>query len=287
MPYTDSGGAKIYWETRGQGEPLLLIPGLGAVMEQWHRIEPVLSSRFQTILFDNRGMGRSDVAPGPYSIDGMAGDAAAVVEASGASAVHVLGMSMGGMIAQELALAHPEKVRSLVLGCTTCGGREGVLASREVRAALDPNPALSREEAFWATSSCIYAADTPRTTLAEDLEARLRGKRTLDGYVNQLKAVRSWKGTHDRLGTLRVPTLVIHGELDQLIPADNGRILAAAIPGAKLAMLPGAAHIFLTDRFEPACEAIVSFIEDSESGRTPRKHENTKNSPQKHEDTKR
>jgi pimeloyl-ACP methyl ester carboxylesterase len=169
-------------------------------MEQWHRIEPVLRHVFKPFCSTIEAWAGATWRRGPCSIDGMAGDAAAVVEASGASAVHVLGMSMGGMIAQSWRLAHPEKVRSLVLGCTTCGGREGVLASREVRAALDPNPALSREEAFWATSSCIYAADTPRTRLAEDLEARLRGKRTLDGYVNQLKAVRSWKGTHDRLG---------------------------------------------------------------------------------------
>lgn len=265
MPYTQSGGAKIYWETCGEGEPLLLILGLGATMEQWHRIAPALSARFQTILFDNRGLGRSDVTPGPYSIEELADDAAAVLHAAGVSSAHVFGMSMGGMIAQELALRHPGTVRSLVLGCTTCGGSAGVLAAREVRASLDPDPALSREEAFWATSQYIYAAETPRTELARDLEARLRGTRPLDGYVSQLQAVRTWKGTHDRLGAIDVPALVIHGDLDQLIPPANGRILAEAIPGARLVMLSGAAHIFLTDRFEPARDAIVSFLDGSPS----------------------
>jgi 3-oxoadipate enol-lactonase len=261
MPYAGSGGARIYWETRGEGAPILLILGLGAVLEQWHRLEPALSSRFQTILFDNRGLGRSDAPPGPYSIECMADDAAAVLEAAGVSRAHVLGMSMGGMIAQELVLRRPGLVRSLVLACTTCGGTAGVLASPEVRASLNPNPALSRDQIFWLTTEFIYAADTPRAALAADLAARLRGRRTLEGYVGQLGAVKAWKGTYDRLHGVGVPTLVIHGDVDRLIPPDNGRILARSIPGARLVMLSGAAHIFLTDRFEPARDAIVSFLE--------------------------
>jgi pimeloyl-ACP methyl ester carboxylesterase len=261
MPSVEHAGANIYWESGGQGDPVLLISGLGAVMEQWRRIEPALSARYRTIRFDSRGMGHTSVPPGPYSIEGMADDAAAVLDAAGIDSAHVIGLSMGGMIAQELTLRHPARVRSLVLGCTTCGGRAGVLATKEVGAALNPNPALSKEEAFWAVAPFIYAASTPRTTLEDDLAVRLRVTRTLEGYVGQLQAVRAWKGTHDRLGTIAVPTLIVHGEQDLLIPPENGSILARAIPGSQLVMLPGAAHMFMADTLEPARAAILAFLE--------------------------
>src|SRR5436309_288829 len=153
MPHTTSAGARIYWEEGREGrerrDPLLLIMGLGATLEWWHRIRPVLAARFRTILFDNRGVGRSDVPPAPYSIEQMADDAAAVLDAAGATRAHVVGMSMGGCIAQELVLRHPARVRTLVLGCTSCGGREAVPADAEVRAALTARASLSREDAMW------------------------------------------------------------------------------------------------------------------------------------------
>jgi pimeloyl-ACP methyl ester carboxylesterase len=261
MPYTESAGADIYWEVQGQGEPLLLIFGLGGASDQWYRITPALSARFQTILFDNRGIGRSSVPPPPYSIEGMADDAAAVLDAAGVSSAHVMGNSMGGMIAQELTLRHPERVRSLILGCTACGGRAAVPATKEVRAALTPDPSLSREEVFWTTAWSIYDPSTPRQLLEEDLAVRLKVARTAAGYSAQFQAIRAWQGTLERLGTIRVPTLVLHGENDLLIPPANAEILARAIPGAKLVMLPGAAHIFLTDKLGPARDAILSFLE--------------------------
>src|SRR6476659_3223043 len=122
MPYADNQGTRIYWEEHGSGEPLLMIMGLGYALDMWHRTAPVMSQHFRTILFDNRGVGRSDVPSGPYPIPVMAADAAAVLDAAGVSQAHVMGMSMGGMIAQEFALQYPDRVSKLVLGCTACGG---------------------------------------------------------------------------------------------------------------------------------------------------------------------
>src|SRR5262245_26968935 len=121
MPYAETNGTRIYWEEHGQGEPLLLIMGLGYSLEMWHRSLAVLAGGYRTIVFDNRGVGRSDVPPGPYPIATMAADAAAVMDAVGIQRAYVFGISMGGMIAQELALQQPQRVLSLILGCTHCG----------------------------------------------------------------------------------------------------------------------------------------------------------------------
>ena len=195
----------------------------------------------------------------------MAGDAAAVLDAAGIESAHVFGASMGGMIAQEVALRYPARVRKLVLGCTSCGGREGVRAQPEVIAALGArttSPGMPREQAMWAMAPYIYDPSTPRERIVEDFASRLSANGSADGYAAQFQAVRSWPGTHARLAGLRTPTLVIHGETDQLVPPDNGRVVARAIPGARLVMLPRAGHIFLTDQNEAASAAIMSFLQE-------------------------
>src|SRR5271155_5414484 len=121
MPFAENEGVKIYWEELGEGAPLLLIMGLGWASYLWHRTRPVVAQRYRTITLDNRGVGRSDAPAGPYPIPVMASDAAAVLDAAGVDRAHVYGISMGGMIAQEFALQYPNRVRSLILGCTAAG----------------------------------------------------------------------------------------------------------------------------------------------------------------------
>ncbi|HZT78011.1 MAG TPA: alpha/beta fold hydrolase [Vicinamibacterales bacterium] len=262
MPVVDRGGASIYWEACGSGAPLLLIMGLGVTLEGWSRLGPTLAQRYRTILFDNRGTGRSAVPPGPYAIDTMADDAAAVLDAAAVRRAHVFGISLGGMIAQELALRHPDRVASLVLGCTAPGGRDAVPADREVVAALAARQTMTREQAMWTMAPFIYDASTPRERMEEDFARRLSAPVSADGYFAQLAGIRAWSGTRPHLASLAVPTLVIHGETDRLVPPENGRILARAIPGARLVMLPHASHIFTTDAFDAARDAVLSFLEE-------------------------
>jgi 3-oxoadipate enol-lactonase len=283
MPHATHAGARIYWEEsrldrrdgrdgrdgqEAKRDPLLLIMGLGATLEWWYRLMPMLTTRYRTIVFDNRGVGRSDVTPGPYALPEMAADAAAVLDAAGVASAHVFGASMGGMIAQELALNHPARVRSLVLGCTACGGPQAVLAKPDVLAALAARATMTREQALSAMAPYIFDVSTPRERVAEDIAMWLRATVSNDGYFAQLQAIRSWSGTYDRLGGIAMPTLVIHGETDQLVPPENGRIIAQAIPDARLVMLPNASHLFFTDQSDASGEAILSFLDQASAETT-------------------
>jgi len=149
-------GAKIYWDEQGQGAPVLLIMGLGLTSDMWHRTRPVLARSYRTLAIDNRGVGRSDVPAGPYSIALMASDAAAVLDAAGIETAHVFGVSMGGMIAQEFALQYPGRVRSLILGCTAAGGPTAVRAEPAALELLTTRAAMTPEEFTQAVQPFIH-----------------------------------------------------------------------------------------------------------------------------------
>src|SRR5262245_58072679 len=172
MPFAENQNTKIYWDEHGTGEPVLLIMGLGYPSVMWFRTRPLLAEHYRTIAFDNRGVGRSDAPPGPYSISQMAADAAAVLDASGCESAHLYGVSMGGMIAQEVALQYPARVRSLILGCTAAGGPHAVRAEPEVSAFLRQRASDDPVAAVEASVPYIYDPATPRTLIDEDVELR-------------------------------------------------------------------------------------------------------------------
>jgi pimeloyl-ACP methyl ester carboxylesterase len=260
MAFTENQGAKIYWDELGEGDPLLLIMGLGYPSCAWHRTRPVLSNRYRTIALDNRGVGRSEMPPGPYSIALMASDAAAVLDAAGVQSAHVFGFSMGGMIAQEFALQYPTRVRSLLLGCTSAGGPHAVQPEPEAIQMLMSRGNMTPEEAAQAAVPFIYHPSTPRKLIEEDLEMRRPWFPKPEAYIAQLQGILGWKSS-DRLSRVHAPTLVIHGESDRLVPAGNGKIIAESIPEAKLIMLANASHIFTTDQPEAAHRAILEFLD--------------------------
>jgi len=258
MPYVENQAAKIYWDEQGPGDPLLLIMGLSYASNMWHRTRPFLAQSFRTIAFDNRGIGRSDVPPGVYPIALMASDAAAVLDAAGVTSAHVFGVSMGGMIAQEFALQYPQRVRSLILGCTNAGGPHGVRAEPHVLQTLT-RQGMTPQESSEAMIPFIYDAATPRARIDEDMALRMRWYPTLQGYMGQLQGILQWEA-YSRIAQIAAPTLLIHGETDQLIPVANAPLLAERIAGAKLALIPHASHIFETDQPGVAVRAITEFL---------------------------
>jgi pimeloyl-ACP methyl ester carboxylesterase len=269
MPFVENQGAKLYWDEQGSGESVLLIMGLSYPSYMWHRSRPVLAERYRTIAFDNRGVGQSDVPPGPYSIPLMAADAAAVLDAAGVESAHVLGFSMGGMIAQEFALQYPSRVRSLILGCTAAGGPNAVQAEPAALQTLMRRD-LSPEEAKEAIIPFIYDAGTPHSSIDQDMAIRMKWYPTPQGYLSQLQAIFGWEA-YSRISEINAPTLVVHGETDKLIPPANAKLIVDRIAGAKLVLIPHASHIFDTDQPTAAHTVILEFlsVQQSRARRSP------------------
>jgi 3-oxoadipate enol-lactonase len=259
MAFINNQGATIYWDEQGAGEPVLLIMGLGYPSVMWYRTRPLLATRYRTIALDNRGVGRSEMPPGPYPIALMAADAAAVLDASGVESAHVYGISMGGMIAQEFALQYPKRVRSLILGCTASGGPHAVRAEPEVTEFLVARGNQNQEAAAEAAVPFIYYSATARERIDEDLAMRKEWLPKPEAYLAQLQGILSWEA-YSRLDQISAPTLVIHGLSDRLVPAGNGKLIADRIRRAQLVLLPCASHIFTTDQTDTAHEAILEFL---------------------------
>jgi pimeloyl-ACP methyl ester carboxylesterase len=192
----------------------------------------------------------------------MASDGIAVLDAAGVARAHVYGFSLGGMVAQELALRHPGRVGSLVLGATTPGGPGAVPSDPEALTFFARAGAMAAEEAAWAAVPYGYGEQTRRShgqRIAEDIERRIRHTPDTLAYLHQVAAAAAHT-THGRLGQIAAPTLVLHGEQDRIMSPGNARVLAEGIPGAQLRMWPGAGHMYVTD--EPSADReVASFLE--------------------------
>lgn len=259
-----ASGISLYYEEHGSGPPLLLIPGLGYWHWCWFKQIPELSRHFRLIALDNRGVGESDKPDEPYSIAQMAAEAAEVIAALGLGRTHVLGTSMGGFIAQELALAFPERVAGLVLVCTSPGGPEHVPPAPEALAVLQHDPGLSAEENLRRAMPIGVAPgywEEHRAEQEKILQIRLSKPVPLYAYQRQLGAVVAWTGTGPRLRQIQSPTLVVHGDRDQLVPMANGRRLAELIPGARLHLMPGAGHLCFIEQPEPFNQVVTEFLQ--------------------------
>lgn len=251
MRFVEHQGAKLYWDEEGEGEPLLLIIGLGSTSRLWQRVRGELSEHFRTLTFDHRGIGRSSRGNAKHSMALMAADAAAVLDAAEVEQAHVFGVSMGGMVAQELALNFPHRVKSLILGCTMAGGPNAIRAPTPVTEGLTP------EQVSKLMISLSYHPSTPRKLIEEDLA--MIGTPAPAVYQAQLESITNWE-CFSRLPEIEVPTLLIHGAADQRIPVDNAPLIASQIAGAKVVTLPATGHVFLTEKPAATFEAVLDFL---------------------------
>jgi pimeloyl-ACP methyl ester carboxylesterase len=259
MPSVDAGGTELHYVRAGEGEPLLLIQGMSATHLAWGR--PFLSElerSFECVVFDNRGMGLSGEAELPFTIADMAEDAAALLDALGIESAHVVGISMGGMIAQELALAHPERIRTLTIGASYCGGPNGELMAPEdlqmLGAAYASGEADNVFRAMWEINlSPGFRAEESRYADFVEMGSALPAPRPV--VMQQMRACGE-HDTHERLARIDLPTLVVHGDADRLLGHGNGREIAAAIPGSRFETLAGVGHMFWWEQPERSAELI-------------------------------
>jgi pimeloyl-ACP methyl ester carboxylesterase len=229
----------------------------------WFRLVPRLQHQHRVITLDNLGTDRTGVPPGPYSMRMLADAVSAVVHESGEESVHVLGISLGGLIAQELTLNEPAIVRSLCLVATHAGiphssADPGVLEALTEAATLEP------EKRYDFLLPFAHSASTPRERLDEDCAVRAAHPTSEAGYNNQLQGVATWERLSE-LAQIDVPTLVLHGEEDRMVPLPSGALLRDAIPGARMTVLPECGHQLFTDQPDKGAAVVLDWLAERDS----------------------
>jgi pimeloyl-ACP methyl ester carboxylesterase len=271
MPYARRAGLRLHWELSGRpdGSAIFLIRGLSRSSRYWYQLRPLLEPHFRVLVMDNRGVGRSDPCRPGFSTADMADDCASVLDQSGVHRAHVFGLSLGGMVSQQLALRHPGRVASLVLGATTMGGRR---SERPPRAAIGSFVLAIRasvaEQIRITTPWVLDAAFLARRPEVVDewiaiAESEPRRRLSLLG---QLLAA-AFHDTSEHIHRIRARTLVITGDRDRLVPMSNSLRLAERIPGARLHIVPGAGHDFPTEQPEEVARVLTEFVGEVERER--------------------
>jgi 3-oxoadipate enol-lactonase len=253
MPFADAAGVKIYYEVLGQGDPLVMIQGYGQYALQWGGLpNEFAKQQYQVILMDNRGTGRSDKPDAPVTIAQMADDVCQVLDALSMKRASVFGVSMGGMIAQEFALNHADRLINLVLGCTTPGGPNSVKPTPEGAKILfdyeylnKMTPEQRSREVFRFFCSEDFIQENP-DALKQYHEATVKYPTPLFTFARQAEAVSKFD-TWDRLENIKAPTMIITGTSDHIIPFKNSEFLEQRIPKAELTLLQDKAHGFFIE----------------------------------------
>lgn len=264
MPFTHAAdGARIHYEVAGprDAEPLLCIQGLGTDLRGWTFQRFAIGRHYRMLLVDNRGVGGSDKPPGPYDLEVMADDAVAVLDAEGIATAHVMGASMGGVLAQILAVRHPERVRSLVLACTACRHqpwRRELLEGWATVAAEQGMRALAGRALRWL----VGPRHRRRFGLPFNVFAPFVLNLPASAFVSQVRAILDQTDeVRLLLCDLEVPTLVVVGTQDILTPLADAEELVELIPGSELVVLSGAAHGLMFDRASDFNAAVQSFLD--------------------------
>lgn len=272
MPKAKVNEINIYYEVRGQGEPLVLIQGLGAPRSAWIFQTRAFKKYYRVITFDNRGVGKSDKPSSPYTVRTMADDTIGLMDYLGVDKAHVLGVSLGGMIAQEVAINYPERVRKLILGCTTAGGdlierkeeMQRTIGLRESSSKADVE-ALDLRTMGKVMATIVSSAFNRRlfkVVLVPGARIYFRFGKVVKGIVEQLGVVVD-QDTLERLIQIKAPTLVIVGTDDRLVPPRSSEVLAERIPNAKLVKVDGGSHSFFMEMSGKFNKEVLDFLRAS------------------------
>ncbi len=259
MPFTTNDGVKLHWDERGSGTPVLLIMGHRYSSAMWYPILPALTAAHRTIWFDNRGTGQSGHSR-KLTVGQMAADALAVMDAAGVDKAHVFGVSMGGGVALEMGVRHQARLRSLVLGCTGAMTPEKRRMPAIMRNLYYLPPWLLRRLLSRGDGNHGYGSAAPLDRVAIDQEMSAKDKYVTPGVIAQAAAIANHRTTLEAVAGVTTPTLVVHGDEDQLVPFAWGEELAATIPGSRLVKLQGAGHNILVAAGEPATKAVLEFF---------------------------
>jgi pimeloyl-ACP methyl ester carboxylesterase len=264
MPKTRVNDIELYYEIHGAGDPLVLITGLGYGIWSWFKQIPAFAQKYQVVVFDNRGVGGSDKPDCEYSIKMLADDAYALLKNLGLARAHVLGASMGGFIAQQLALDHPELVKSLILCCTSFGGKNSVLAPWGTWKPLLEIEGLGPDEIIRRGHGLAYSADYAQHHPDEmDNLVKLQLANSVPRYA-WLRQF--WAGAkfdlESRVAEIKAPTLIMTGSEDLLVPSENSKLLEAKIAGARRATIAGAGHVVFIERAEEFNKIVLDFLSE-------------------------
>lgn len=262
MPTARINGVDIYYEQHGQGPPLLLIMGLRRNADWWWKQLPAFSPHFQVTAFDNRGSGRSDKPEMEYSIRMMADDAAGLMAHLGIASAVVLGYSMGGYIAQELALAYPQKVERLILVSTGAGGQSAVQMDPECQKEFANIVGLSPEEVLNKNLDIYFSPgfiEKNPGEVAEFIRVSLKNPQPDDAFLRQYDACLR-HDTSGRSQGIKLPLLIMTGSDDPLVPPGNSRILFELMPQAQLREFPGGRHCFFIEMPDKFNQSVLEFL---------------------------
>ncbi len=264
MPSVEvADGTTIAYALAGnrEGEPLLMVHGLGADTRGWLMQKRALGSRFRLIMVDNRGVGRSERAPGPYDLEVMAADAMAVLTDAGYDSAHVIGASMGGIIAQIIGVRHQERVRSLTLACTASRHftwRKELLSQWADQAQAFGMREFVRRNLQWMVGPRSLQRTWPALAVLGPLAFNV----PVSSFVGQLQAILSMEDTlRSELVDIEVPTLVLCGSQDVLTTQGDSEEIAAMIPGSELAVVRGGAHLFMVEQAGAFNRTVLDFYD--------------------------
>ena len=248
----------IKWESQGDGSPLLLIQGLGYGRWGWEPIVHGLAARHRVVSFDNRGIGESDKPEGPYTAAQMADDALQVLDEAGIDRAHVLGASLGGMIAQELAVRAPERVAKLILCCTTPGGPATVPMPEVTMRLFAEAPSLAPEVALRRFIENALGEDPPVALVDELFARRVANPPDPAGWQAQAAAGMTFQGVEAQI---TAPTLILCGTADNVVDYRNAEVLAAGLQDVCVELLEGAGHLFFWEQPDESVRIINEFLE--------------------------